>query len=519
MRISASTSRRAAFLAMALSVCTNASAIAITRDFSASWYDPTHAGHGFSLEVIDNAAGKSVVAYWYTFDAAGAPLWILAQGPVDGARARLQGVTVNGGRFGNDFAASQVQVVPWGSLEVSFSDCNHGTVTWQPTTALPAGSMPIERLTQLYGTACTGGLVDDARVTGSGTVAEQFLANTGLVAAARARTRFESRADRTEYDVELEDLPAGSYALRVGGQARGTVVVRAIAGGTQGELEFRSPVEPGKQLLDFDPRGQVVEIAQDASVFFRGTQAGGGAATPPVTGAPPAGNARYVVRAETQNDGPQLEAELEQSSDRVEFKVELEDVAVGNYVVRVGGTPRGTVAVVAIAGGTRGEIEFRNPVEPGKSPLDFDPRGALIEAVRDGNVVISATLPATPTGAADDDGGNGGGNDDGGAGASEQSVALASTGADANANGRATYERSANEQEFEVEVEDLDAGAYTLVVGGTARATITVSNDRGEVKFNNPARAGRLPLDFDPRGQRIDVMRAGVTYLTAVFPG
>src|SRR5689334_18837512 len=100
--------RRLAWLAASFLACGSASAITITRDFSASWYDPTHAGHGFSIEVVDNAAGKSMVAYWYTFDAAGAPLWILAQGPVNGARATLQGVTVNGGRFGNAFAASQV---------------------------------------------------------------------------------------------------------------------------------------------------------------------------------------------------------------------------------------------------------------------------------------------------------------------------------------------------------------------------------------------------------------------------
>lgn len=510
--------RRFAVLAAALLACGSASAITITRDFSASWFDPSHAGHGFSMEVVDNAAGKSMVAYWYTFDAAGAPLWILAQGPVNGARATLQGYTVNGGRFGNDFAASQVQVVPWGSLEVSFSDCNHGAVSWQPTASLPAGTMPIERLTQLFGSACTGGLSDDSRSGGTATIAEQFLANTGVVAGARARTRFESRSDRSDYDVELEDLPVGAYELRVGGQVRGSIAVRAVAGGSNGELEFRSPVEPGKSLLDFDPRGQAIEIAQGATVYFRSTQSNGTATPPPApSGAPPTGNARYAVRVESSNDGPQLEAELEQRADRVDFQVELEDVPVGTYTLRIAGTARGTVSVVAMPGGTRGEIEFRAPVEPGKLPLDFDPRGALIEVLSGTTVVLSATLPATPTGTAGDD--DGGGNDDGGAAGGAQSVTLASTGIDANANGRATYERSSNEQEFEVEVEDLDDGAYALDVGGSARATITVSRGRGEVKFNNPARAGRLPLDFDPRGQRITVSRAGVTYLTAQFPG
>jgi hypothetical protein len=514
MSLSKSISRRLVVLATLAVAAGSADAITITRSFSANWYDPAHPGHGFSIEVVDNAAGKTMVAYWYTFDATGAPLWVYGQGTVDGSRATLQGFTTTGGRFGNDFTPGAVRVVPWGTLEVEFSDCNRGTVRWQPTVALPAGSMPIERLTSLFGSACTGGLSDDAASGGNVAVAEQFLANTGTVPGARARTRFEQRADRTDYDVELEDLPVGAYVLRVGGTARATIDVRAIAGGTEGEVEFRSPVEPGKLLLDFDPRGQQVEVTQGGTVFFRSTQQGGTTTTPPVvTGAPPTGNATYFVRFESQNDGPQIEAELEQRADRVDFQVELEDVPVGTYQLRVGGTARGSIAVVAVPGGTRGEVEFRNPVEPGKVQLDFDPRGALIEAVRNGTVVISATLPATPTGPADDGGSNGGGT------VGAQSVALVSTGADPNANGEATYERTSNEQEFEVEVEDLDDGTYTLVVGGTARATIVVSGGRGEVKFNNPPRAGRLPLDFDPRGQRIDVTRNGATYLTAQFPG
>ena len=43
--------------------------------------------------------------------------------------------------------------------------------------------------------------------------------------------------------------------------------------------------------------------------------------------------------------------------------------------------------------GVEGELEFRNPVEPGKVLLDFDPRGQLIEVMSGGQAVLSATFP------------------------------------------------------------------------------------------------------------------------------
>ena len=93
------------------------------------------------------------------------------------------------------------------------------------------------------------------------------------------------------------------------------------------------------------------------------------------------------------------------------------------------------------------------------------------------------------------------------------SVTLVSTGVDADAHGFASYESTSDEQEFEVEVEDLPDGSYELRVGGISRATIQVDDEEGEVKFNKPARAGRLLLDFDPRGQLIEVSRGGVVYV------
>jgi len=56
-------------------------------------------------------------------------------------------------------------------------------------------------------------------------------------------------------------VPVGSYGLRIGGETVGAIeVVMLQDGSVEGELEFRNPVEPGKILLDFDPRGKQIDV-------------------------------------------------------------------------------------------------------------------------------------------------------------------------------------------------------------------------------------------------------------------
>lgn len=64
-------------------------------------------------------------------------------------------------------------------------------------------------------------------------------------------------------------IPVGDYALRVGGAVVGTIEVRELMDGSiEGGLEFRNPVEPGKILLDYDPRGELIEVLQGDTVVF-----------------------------------------------------------------------------------------------------------------------------------------------------------------------------------------------------------------------------------------------------------
>ncbi len=384
--------------AASLLAAAHVDAISITRNFTASWFDPAHSGHGFNIEVIDSASGKSMIAFWYTFDASGAPVWLVGQGPVIGDRALLDTQIVSGGRFGNSFDPAQVLRRPWGTLDVRFTDCNNGSVAWSP--ALPgygAGSMPITRLTQLFGSACTGGVSDDVNTGAAEILINQAFTNTGVAPAASGHIKFDQRASRTEFDVEAEDLPTGPYDLVVGSQARAILSVTAIPGGTRGEVEFRSPVESGNLLLDFDPRGQTVSLRRGGTTYLSVTVATTSNTAPPPGTPPPTGSGVYTARLLPTGGGAgDGDAELEQRATSVEFKVEAEDIAAGEYAVRVGGIERGRLRVTLVGTRLQGELEFRAPVEPGKLLLDFDPRGQRVDIVNGTTVLLSGVVPMTP---------------------------------------------------------------------------------------------------------------------------
>jgi hypothetical protein len=127
---------------------------AITAGFTGNWFDPDQSGHGFSIEVLP---GNLMLAEWFVFDPDGAQKWIIATGPITGNTAVLQGYypVGSGGRFPPSFDPAQLQNTPWGTLVFTFSDCNHGQVSWQPTVeGYSSGSLPIARLTMPAGLTC-----------------------------------------------------------------------------------------------------------------------------------------------------------------------------------------------------------------------------------------------------------------------------------------------------------------------------------------------------------------------------
>lgn len=206
-------------------------------------------------------------------------------------------------------------------------------------------------------------------------------------------------------------------------------------------------------------------------------------------------------------------AQFWERPDRSDFKVEAEGVPDGAYDLFVCGEDTGDDLTVL---GGEGEIEFRSPPIDSKAHLDFEPRGCQIElhdglgaALTSGDQVLSAK-DAEPE---DDDGEDGG---------LEIEVALTNTGVLPDAEGEAEYEIEGDEKEFEVEIEDVPAGLYALHVAGVKEGDIeVVENDgqfKGKLEFSNPQTADSELLDFDPRGEIVEILQGGVVILETLFP-
>jgi len=125
---------------------------------SGSWFDPTRSGEGFTLQILDDG---SALAVWFTYPPAGSAArqaWIIAQGGrIDGDRIHFETVlTTRGPRFGPGYDPAQLQVIPWGSLDFQFFDCNSGQFSYTGPLAWGSGTRSIVRLTALSELECSG---------------------------------------------------------------------------------------------------------------------------------------------------------------------------------------------------------------------------------------------------------------------------------------------------------------------------------------------------------------------------
>lgn len=129
---------------------------AIGSGMTGSWYDATQSGHGFEIEVLPTNP-LELLAYWFVYAPDGGAAWIVGTGPITGNTAVLSAFQTagSGGRFPPNFNAAYLQAVPWGTMKFTFTDCNNGIASWQPTAAgYTAGSIPITRLTMPAGLTC-----------------------------------------------------------------------------------------------------------------------------------------------------------------------------------------------------------------------------------------------------------------------------------------------------------------------------------------------------------------------------
>ena len=399
----------------------------VTRHFSGIWDQVDQEAQGLAIQVVEQFDdSRKSVAYWYTYGADRKSAWFVGTGDLVDNRIELE--LFESGDVGfmqdNDPASDSVESI--GTMVIVFESCDRGAVTFDTSDdEMGSGSFRIERLLEIMNTHCTGGISDDMHIDGM--FGEQYLAlepaREGINGEGRAQ--YEDFPGHMEFEVKVENLPDGNYHLHVGMRNRGDFMVSE----GRGEIKYASPAEDGHMPLNFDPRGKRIEVYDDREVVLSsfdnmmeeddhghhgrgdGDHGEGGhdydcdsdshhGRGMGMGGPDCVEDGDYIeIEVELENTGvlpgAEGEAEWEMNSSRVEFSVEVEDVAEGSYGLEVAGVERGTIEAFRMHDGdVHGRIKFRDPEVPGREPLDFDPRGQMIEILQDEQVILEVQFPS-----------------------------------------------------------------------------------------------------------------------------
>lgn len=126
----------------------------LPASMAGSWSDPEQSGHGINLEMLP---GDRIGLSWFSFNQLGDPAWLIAVGDHVGLTATLQATIVSGGVFPPDFNPDLIERSPWGTIELTFSSCNTGSMRWQTLAdGFIDGEMRLSRITSNPGQSCSG---------------------------------------------------------------------------------------------------------------------------------------------------------------------------------------------------------------------------------------------------------------------------------------------------------------------------------------------------------------------------
>lgn len=101
---------------------------------------------------------------------------------------------------------------------------------------------------------------------------EVDLSNTGVYPEGEGEASYVEKGQSVEFEVEIKNVPPGSYPLRVEDILRGEIeVVQDIDdddGTFKGKIRFSDPQKEEREPLSFDPRGKWIEVYEGATVIF-----------------------------------------------------------------------------------------------------------------------------------------------------------------------------------------------------------------------------------------------------------
>jgi hypothetical protein len=335
--------------------------------------------------------------------------------------------------------------------------------------------------------------------------------NSGVDPDARGLVRTVFNPTNPKLRLDLSGLTAGStYQFAVDGILEDSFVADSRG---RVHLDFRiSSPSGGKRALDFDPRGAVLSISDPNGEILSQVFSGEGESDDIRVD-----ERTSLLRAETELRG-RVELRYLEQKNKDRFIVHLLGLERGDYEMFVDGQSVGTFDL------NRGRSTSRtfelgknghNDKNIGKGKgnlkkvaLDFDPRGLVVDVVRDDAIIFSGEMLAQIPSLLPQVG--------------ESNLVLTSTGTDADATGTALLHLNEDgELSLTVQIGALPAGTYDVVIGGVLRGTITVTglepDGLAEVVFSTEPDANELLLDFDVLGETIEIRQGATVFLNGTL--
>jgi hypothetical protein len=121
------------------------------------WWNPARDGEGFFVEIIDSGSSNQIGIAMYTFDADGAPLWIVGNAAI-GPNDEIVDIPVfefNGPSWGPAYDPGDLNRIPFGTITVNFPTCDTALFSVQSDGSLPSGDYSLVRITSVEGVGCT----------------------------------------------------------------------------------------------------------------------------------------------------------------------------------------------------------------------------------------------------------------------------------------------------------------------------------------------------------------------------
>ena len=118
--------------------------------YTGSWFSPSRNFEGFIFEVVNVSGTPTLVVYWFSYSTTGngRQLWLVGTGEIMGNSATVTLASTSGGRYGPMFDPRDIVASIFGTVTVTFSDCDNAMVMYQVNGG-ESGSFAIQRLAAL----------------------------------------------------------------------------------------------------------------------------------------------------------------------------------------------------------------------------------------------------------------------------------------------------------------------------------------------------------------------------------